>query len=100
MTDAVYHALVEYVTSNNRVWPLRWVEFSKLVGRNRPGFQPPLILGGAMESDASKRERLLEQIVTIKDDPERLANADAFLRSLKEEDWYKAPDPLSTKDRW
>ncbi|MGI1661345.1 hypothetical protein ACRDNQ_03805 [Palleronia sp. KMU-117] len=100
MTEAVYRALVDYVTRNDRVWPLPWHEFSELIGLNRPGFLPPLILGGAMESDAAKRERLLAQIAHIKDDPELLEKADAFLRSLPDEEWFKAPDPLSTKDRW
>ena len=100
MTSEMRESLIEYVTSENRVWPLKWAEFSKLIGLNKPGFLPPLILGGAMESDAAKRQRLIDQINHIADDPELLQKANTFLRSLPEDGWYHAADPLSVKDRW
>ncbi|BBU56447.1 hypothetical protein KU6B_27120 [Mameliella alba] len=100
MTSEMGDNLIEYVTSENRVWPLKWHEFSKLIGLNKPGFLPPLILGGAAESDAAKRQRLIDQINFIATDPVLLQKADVFLRSLPEDGWYRSPDPLSDKDRW
>ena len=93
-------SLLEYVTSKGRVHPLPWAEFSRLIGLNRPGFLPPLILGGAMASDAAKRQRLLDQIEHISGNVDLLRVADDFLRSLPQDQWYCADEPLSDQSRW
>lgn len=100
MTEAILKDLLNYVASEGRVYPLPWAEFSKLIGLNRPGFLPPLILGGAMASDAAKRQRLLDQINHIAGNPKTLKAADDFLRSLSDEQWYRADEPLSDQDWW
>lgn len=100
MSNELHDDLLAYVTSEGRVYPIPWAEFSELIGLNRPGFLPPLILGGAMESDAAKRRRLLDQIAHIADDPDILATADTFLRSLSDDQWYRAEEPLSDHGKW
>lgn len=100
MSDEKRRALLDFVVSEGRVWPHKWHDFSNLVGQDRPGFPPPLILGGAMESDASKRQRLIDQINHVSAEPQLLERADAFLRSLPLEDWYRCDGPLSGYDRW
>lgn len=100
MTDQneTYESLIDYVTSNDRVYPFCWGMFSKRflgeAGRRAP--LSPLILGGAIAPDADKRQRLLGQLTFLRSDPAALKRADRFLRSLSEDQWYKAPDPLNS----
>ena len=100
MSDDLLRHLLAYVTGEGRVYPIPWAEFSKLIGLNRPGLLPPLILGGAMESDQAKRQRLLDQINHIAGDKKLLQAADQYLRSLQQDQWYRADEPLSNQSRW
>ena len=91
-------ALIEFVTSENRVWPKRWHKFHEIIRRTHPHVPNPLILGGSSASDMAKRIVLLRQIHEIKDDPMTLDRADAFLRNEPASAWHLAPEPLSNRD--
>lgn len=93
-------ALIEFVISENRVYPKRWHKLYEIIIRAHPDAPRPLILGGAMASDLAKRIVLLEQIHEIKDDPATLDRADAFLRGESDSAWYRAPDPLSNRNSY
>ena len=91
-------ALIEFVISENRVWPKRWHDFYVIIRKTHPNAPRPLILGGSIASDLAKRIVLLEQIHEVKDDPVTLDRADAFLRGEPDSAWHRAPDPLSNRD--
>lgn len=93
-------ALIEFVISENRVYPKRWHKLYEIIIRTHPNVRWPLILGGSIESNLAKRIRLLEQIHEIKDDPATLDRADTFLRGEADSAWYRAPDPLSNRDSY
>lgn len=89
--------LIEFVISENRVYPNRWHNFYKIIAKRHPEVPKPLILGGSIASDMAKRIVLMQQIHAIKDDQEVLQRADKFLRGEPLTAWHRAPDPLSNK---
>lgn len=86
--------LIEYVTSKNRVCPIQWHKFWKIMGSAcqkddpaNPG--PPLILGAwHTTSDIQKQDRFIAQI-RYSQKIGKLGDVTKFLYSLKKEnDWY------------
>ena len=93
-------ALLQFVISENRVWPKRWHKFHEIVKRTHLHVPNPLTLGGSTASDKAKRIVLLRQIHEIIDDPMTLDRADAFLRNEPASAWHLAPEPLSNRNSY
>ena len=97
MPDTV-ESLIAYCQQNGRVCPLPvfWDQLWQLLPNRRQrgvGWEPPLpmILAGWSASHQSKMLRLVQHIEWA-EKRGVLGDAAAFLRSLREEDWYHAED--------
>jgi hypothetical protein len=98
MTEAA-SALVAYCREKERVCPQpqRWHHLWEILPNKRQigaGWQPSLPLILAAWHDASNLEKMfrLSQHIEWADEHGKLAEVDAFLRGLQEEDWHHLAD--------
>lgn len=90
--------LIKYATSENRVCPIKWDKFWRIMGSPSPKDDPnnpglPLILGAwDTTSNTQKRDRFIAQI-RYSQKIGKLETVAKFLYSLdKEEDWHYSSD--------